>query len=259
MRRTLPYALALLLGAAACGPAQVVVQIEIEVDDPSGSGTVAQPLSAVEVQLLPYDRDAVFDSLTAAYSTPEPEVPEALLEARAEVQAAQEEWDDAQRRWAILRDTLQQITQTLEGLPRNNPEYIVLFNEYNEFDDEYASVERQVERAFARFDSLQQGTIRSSDSIRILQDNWADEAFADITDVFRAKQVATGLDIVVDTTDASGVARTNLRVRPGQYWVYARYELTYTELYWNVPITVERGDPVQVRLTRENAQERLRL
>jgi len=259
MRRTLPYVLALLLGAGACGPAQVVVLIEIEVDDPSGNGMVSQPLSDIEVRLVPYDRDAVFDSMTAAYSTPEPEVPEALLAARADVQAAQERWDDAQRRWAILRDTLQRITATLEGLPRTDAQYIMLFREYNEFDTEYAAVERQVETAFARFDSLQQGTIRSSDSVRILQENWADDAFAEVSDVFRLKQSASGLDLAVDTTDASGVARTNLRVRPGRYWVSARYELTYSELYWNVPITVERGDPIEVRLTRQNAEERLRL
>ena len=41
--------------------------------------------------------------------------------------------------------------------------------------------------------------------------------------------------------------------------MYARYELAYTELYWNVLITVESGDPMQVRLTRENAQERIKL
>ena len=63
MRRTLPYVLALLLGAGACGPAEVVVMMEIEVDDPSGAGTVAQPLSDIEIRLLPYDRDAVFDSM----------------------------------------------------------------------------------------------------------------------------------------------------------------------------------------------------
>jgi hypothetical protein len=260
MRKTLPYVLALLLGAGACGPAQVIVQMEIEVDDPSGGGgTVTQPLSDIEVRLLPYDRDQVFDSLTAAYGTPEPEIPEELLAARSEVQAAQEQWDEAQRRWAILRDTLQKINDTLEGLSRSDAEYVMLFREYNDFDAEYSQVERQVEQAFNRFDSLQQGTIRASDSIRILQDNWADDAFADVNEVFRAKQLESGLDVAVDTTDASGVARENLRVSPGQYWVNARYELTYTELYWNVPISVERGDPVQVRLTRENAEERLRL
>ena len=77
--------------------------------------------------------------------------------------------------------------------------------------------------------------------------------------VFLAKRQASGLDEATDTTDAMGVARTHLQVKPGQYWVYARYELVYTELYWNVMITVERGEPIQVRLTRENADERIKL
>lgn len=254
MRRTLPYVLALVLGAGACGPADVVITMEIEVDDASGAGTVVQPLSDIEIRMYPFDRDAVFDSLTQAYPTPEPAVPPELTAARAEVQAAQEEWNEANRRWAILRDTLTKLSETLETLPRTDAQYIVLFREYNDFDSEYAAAEREVNAAFTRFDSLQQGTIRSSDSIRILQENWADEAFADVGDVFRAKQVATGLDILADTTDASGVAV--LEARPGQYWVNARYELTYSELYWNVPVNVEGGDPTQVRLTRDNAEER---
>ena len=255
MRRTLPYVLTLLLGAVACGPTDVVVMMEIQVDDPSGAGRVTQALSDIEVQLAPYDRDAVFDSLENAYPEPEPEVPAELAAARAEVQAAQQEWDEAQRRWGILRDTLTQISSTLEGLPRTDAEYIVLFREYSDFESEYNAVEQEVNAAFERFDSLQQGTIRASDSVRILQDNWADEAFAGVSEVFRAKQLESGLDIVVDTTDASGVAR-DLAVRAGQYWATARYELAYSELYWNVPVTVEGRDPVEVRLTQDNAEER---
>jgi hypothetical protein len=256
MRRTLPYVLALLFGAGACGPTEVIVTMEIEVDDPSGSGMISQPLSNIEVRLLPYDRDAVFDSMTAAYSTPEPEVPQDLLDARAEVQAAQEAWNEAQSRWGVLRDTLSRITERLEGLERTSADYILLFQEFNDLEPEYLDLEDEVDAAFARFDSLQQGTIRASDSIRIVQDQWADDAFAEIGIVFDAKAAAAGLDAAIDTTDASGVAR--LEAGQGQYWAHARYELTYTELYWNVPITVG-SDPVQVRLTRENAEERLRL
>ena len=255
MRRTLPYVLTLLLGAVACGPTNVVVMMEIEVDDPNGAGTVTQALSDVEVRMVPYDRDVVFDSMTQAYSVPEPQVPSELAAARNEVQAAQQEWNEAQARWGVLRDTLTAINETLEGLPRTGAEYIVLFREYNDFESEYNAVEGEVNAAFARFDSLQQGTIRASDSIRILQENWADEAFAEIGDVFRAKELESGLDIAADTTDASGVAR-NMAVRPGQYWVTARYELAYSELYWNVPVTVEGRDPVEVRLTNSNAEER---
>ncbi len=255
MRRTLPYMLGLLLAAGACGPAEVVVTMEIDVPNPSG-GSVPLALSEIEVQLLPYDRDAVFDSMTTAFGTPEPAIPPDLLAARAEVQMAQETWAASQSRWNILRDTLQTLSSALEQYSRGEAQYLMLFQEFQDFDNEYSSVERQVEADFAEFDRLQQGTIRASDSVRIVIDQWADEAFTDVGTVFREKQLETGLDVAVDTTDASGIARTNLRVRPGQYWVHARYELTYSELYWNVPITVEGGDPVQIRLTRDNADDR---
>jgi len=256
MRRTLPFALGLILAAAACGPAEVVVTMEIDVPNPEGDSTMQLALSDIEVQLIPFDRDVLFDSMATAYGTPEPEAPQELLEQRAEVQAAQAEWDAATQRWATIRDTLQTISEVLETLNRGSGDYVVLFREFNEWDGQLAAAERQQERTFAAFNELQQGTIRASDSIRVLQDNWADDAFADIGMVYTEKQRALGLDWVVDTTDANGIARGGLKVKPGQYWVYARYEMAYTELYWNVPITVEGREPLTVTLTRSNAEER---
>lgn len=258
-RRHLPLLTALLLGAAACGPAEVVVTMEIEIDNPDGEGRIVRPISDVVIQLLPYDRDQVFDSLHQVFPTPEPEVPQELLDARERVAEAQERWQSTERRWNNLRDTLQKITTTMEQYSRGEARYVALFREFQDFEAQLTRVERETQAAFNEFTSLQQGTIRQSDSIRILQENWADEAFADAGAIFLAKQRASGLPAVVDTTDASGVARRNLKVKPGQYWVYARYPLGYTELYWNLPVTVERGDPVQILLNRANAQERLKL
>lgn len=259
MRRSLVLATSLLLATAACGPSEVVVTIEIEVPSPEGEGTVVRPLSDVEVQLIPFDRDEVFDSLTQAYGTPEPDVPQDLLDRREAVQEAQAEWDEASRRWSTIRDTLQKLTEAMEQYSRGEAAYVALFREWQDWEGQLGSAQREVDQTFAVFDSLQQGTIRESDSIRILQDNWADDAFAGIGEVFAAKQRATGLDWAVDTTDASGVARGNLMVKPGTYWVHARYELPYSELYWNERITVEGGEPTTVRLTRENAEERIKL
>jgi hypothetical protein len=255
-RRTIPFAMGLLFAAAACGPGEVVVTMEIETPNPEG-GVRTITLSNLEVQLLPYDRDQVFDSMIATFPTPEPEIPADLLAARDEVQAAQAEWDAHQRRWNTLRDTLQTLTSAMDQFSRGESRYVALFREWQDFDSELGRVEAQMNAAFDRFDSLQRGTIRASDSIRILQDNWADEAFDGVGQVFLAKQRESGLDIAVDTTNANGVARAN--VKPGQYWVHARYDLPYTELYWNVPVMVERGEPTLVELTRANALERPKL
>ena len=259
MRSTLPFALSLLLAVGACSPTQVVVTMEIDVANPDGEGTINQALSDIEVRLVPFDRDAVFDSLTTAYGTPEPEVPPELIERRSEVQAANEEWQSHSRRWQTIRDTLQALNAALEQYSRGESRYVALFREWQDFDGQLGAVESQMESSFERFDSLQLGTIRSSDSVRILQDTWADDAFVDIGIVFANKASVSGLDSPTDTTDASGVARQHLRVKPGVYWVHARYELAYTELYWNVRIEVVRGEPLTVVLTRSNADERIKL
>jgi len=259
MRRTLPFALSLLLAAAACGPAEVVVTMEIDVPNPEGDGTIVQPLPDVEVQLIPFDRDEVFDSLATEFGTPEPPIPDALLAQREDVQAANEAWQEATRRWQTIRDTLQALNDALEPLARGESRYVVLFREWQDWDGQLSSVQTTMDRSFARFDSLQRGTIRASDSIRMLQENWADDAFADVSTAFSNRYQTSGLDWAYDTTDASGVARTHLRVKPGTYWVHARYELAYTELYWNFQVTVERGDPTVIVLDRSNAQERIKL
>jgi hypothetical protein len=259
MRRNLPLALSLLLATAACGPAEVVVTMELDLPNLDGEGTSARALPDIEVQLIPFDRDVVFGEMATLYGTPEPEIPQELLERRSQVQTAQAKWDEANRRWATIRDTLQQLNKAMEGYSRGEAAYVALFREWQDWDSEYGAAETEVEQTFDDFDSLQQGTIRASDSVRIIQEQWGDEAFADIGTVFATKQSVTGLDWVVDTTDASGVARGGLNVKPGAYWVYARYETAYTELYWNLPIVVEGGEPLTVKLNRSNADERVKL
>ena len=258
-RGDLPFVMALLLAAAACGPAEVVVTMQVDLESLDGDGRVTRPLADVEVRLLPYDRDLVFDSLESAFSAPEPPVPGELMAARESVAAAQERWQATERRWNNLRDTLQKITATMEHYSRGEARYVALFHEFQQFDSLLGRVEGETERAFEEFNALQRATLRQSDSIRIIRDNWAEEAFADAGTVFAAKLRDSGLQAVVDTTDASGIARTNLKVKPGRYWIYARYDLPHTELYWNIPVEVTRGEPVQVRLNRETAEERIKL
>jgi hypothetical protein len=232
----------------------VVVTAEISSED-SGQGSESRALGDLEIRIFPYDRDRVFDSLTAASSTPEPAIPDSVLNAQNEVAAAQQAWRDAEARWNVLRDTLQTINDELDGLSRGQAAYRALFRDFQDLENEYLAVERERDAAFGSFTSLQTASMAAADQIRGLREQWADEAYSDVGVVMDMHERASGLATMYDTTDASGIADT-FEAKSGDYWVNARYELPYTELYWNVPVTVVRGEPQQVRLTRQNATVR---
>src|SRR5690606_40208911 len=60
---------------AACGGGEVIVQAETE-NIETGE---AIALSSLVVQLLPFNRDQVFDSLARAYPEPEPPIPDTII------------------------------------------------------------------------------------------------------------------------------------------------------------------------------------
>lgn len=239
-----------------CGPAPVVVNAEIQVQDPVTNETTSRQLAGLEVWLLPYDRDIVFDSLAEAAAEPEPQVPEELLLSQEATAQAQQQWRELDNRWNTLRDTLQQLTAAMEEYSPAEGRYRVLYNDYQDMETQYTRVEREKNRAFALFDSLSKANLEQAQAFGVRYDGWADEAFADASEVFTARERAVGLDAVADTTDASGVA--SFEVKPGQYWVQARYEEPYSELYWNIEITAVRGEPVTLTLNRANAEVRQR-
>ncbi len=251
--------LPVILGAAllsACGPTQVVVTAEIAANDPN-QGAEPRALGDLEIRLFPYDRDAIFDSLTAVAERPEPAIPDSVLDAQNQVAAAQQAWRDTEARWNVLRDTLRVLLDELDGLNRQQGQYRVLYNEFQDLEDEYADVEDEVDDAFEEFTSLQAASLAAAQEIRLLREAWADEAYAEVGIAMTAHERASGLQVLADTTDANGIAE--FEAKAGGYWVTARYELPYTELYWNVSINVVRGEPLQVRLTRDNASSRPKL
>ena len=249
-----------LLGTAllsACGPTQVVVTAELGPDDPSQSGE-PRALGDLEIRIFPYDRDAIFDSMAALATTPEPPIPDSVLDAQNQVAAAQQAWRDTEARWNVLRDTLQTLTEELDQLSRGQAQYRVLFRDFQELDEEYVRVERQRDASFENFTSLQAASVAAAEEARVLREQWADEAFAEVGTAMALHERASGLATLYDTTDASGIA-DGFEAKAGDYWITARYEFPYTELYWNIPVTVVRGEPAQFRLTRENATVRPKL
>lgn len=261
MKRSLfSLATGLAIALSACSPAQVVVTGEIEQEDPtSEEGTMRTvPLSNMVVELIPFDRDVVFDSLTEAAATPEPEIPEELREAQVAIQEAQERWQNLEARWNTLRDTLQTINEELAQYSRGEARYVALFREWEPLNQEYERVDRQVSQAFEEFSQLQEESFAQLEEVRIQRENWAEEAYADILTIFEERMDEVGREIMVDTTSADGVAVFE-DVPEGEWWVHARWQLPTVELYWNEQLQVPAGEITEIMLDRAKAEERTTL
>ncbi len=256
MKRSLLVLLAALLplGIAACGGGpQVVVHAAADAPGTEGQANLAD----LPVRLLPYDRDAIFDSLEAAYPEPEPPIPQEILEQQQQVQVAQSEWRTAEERWALVRDSLRALSTELQRMQqqglRGSAQYQELFRRFERLEPQEAQQRRNMEAAFQRFTQLQEAVIARADSIRVAREAWADRAYADFDQVVADRLEQLRREEHADTTNAEGIARFS--VPRGRWWVYARYTLPYEELYWNVPIEVT-GDSVRVELRRNNAEVR---
>jgi hypothetical protein len=238
---------------AACGQPQLTVEAAL----PSETAGEMLTLRDLPVRLLPYDRDAIFDSLEQAAAEPEPAIPPEILAQQQAVHDAQTEWRRAEERWNTVRDSLRTVAQSMQRMEqqglRATPQYRQAFEQFGRLESEERQVNQRMVAAFARFDELQRATLAQADSIRVVRDAWAERAFADYDRVVAARLKQMGRDEQADTTNSAGVA--TFRVPSGRWWVYARYTLPTEELYWNVPVEVT-GDGGEVRLNRENAQVR---
>jgi hypothetical protein len=252
--RFVVLSVAVAITASACGRNQVAVEAALPNEQ---TGEVAV-LGNLEVRLLPYDRDALFDSLEAAHPEPQPEIPAELLAQREQIIQAETEWRTSEQRWTEARDSLRTISAELQRMgdagQRATPQYQALFRNFERLETDSRQAQQRSQSAFARYDQLQRTYLGRADSIRLVREQWEDQAFRDFPRLIADRQRATGREERVDTTDASGTVSFR-GVPRGRWWVMSRYRLTFEELYWNLPVEVT-GDSVGVSLRRENAEAR---
>jgi len=188
--------------------------------------------------------------------SPEPTAPDSLAQLQSAIQSAQAEWSTATDQWNSARDSLRALSTALDNMPRSSGQYRLLFRDFQDQEGRERSAKRAMDGAFGTFDDLQKRYTAQAQNYALLLEQWGDEAYSDVDMVIQAREEALGRTEAADTTDANGVLRIPLK--KGQWWIYARYELVYEELYWNVPIDVIGGDPLQIVLNRANAQRRPR-
>lgn len=260
MRRVV-LILATAVTAAAmtgCGGGDVAVIAQLEGASTGTQETGEVALGSLPVRLLPFDRDAVFDSLAEAFPEPEPEIPDSIVALQNQVIERQREWREAQEEWAQVRDSLQTLSDTLSTMSQSDADYFVMFQDFTDLESRVNGLERRANSAFEEFESLQARLNQQAREIELARENWASEAFQPVDSLFMAREEELRLEVQYDTTSSQGVAHFN-GVKEGQWWVNARYDRQFDELYWNVPVEVESGETVTVRLTEENAEVRQKL
>lgn len=241
---------------AACGGGEVVVQAALRPE--ADEAAEPTPLPNFEIRALPYDRDAIFDSLRAAHATPEPEIPDSLAQVQTALVEAQEQLAEAEARWGSARDSLKTLSDLMQSMSRGSAQYVVAYRDFNAQESIEQQQRRLMDQANQRYSTLLNAFNEQSEAIRAQRQAWGDEAFADVNRVIDARLEERGATEVWDTTDANGVVRFQ-GLKKGDWWIHARYDLPYTELYWNVPVQVEGGDPITLILNRQNAQVRPKL
>jgi hypothetical protein len=155
-KKTLGGAVLTFLALAACGPGEVTVLVEAEMLDPDSGDRVVRPVGDLVLQLVPFDRDAIFDSLTRAAASPEPQLPQHLIVARDSIAQARQQWQESESQWLTFRDRLQEISQEMTQFNPAEARYRQLFEEFNRIEGQYLQAEARKDEAFARFERLQQ-------------------------------------------------------------------------------------------------------
>lgn len=250
--KTVSVAAALLLAVvlAACGGGEVAVRVA----DTGPEGEL-QPQEDVPVMFLPYDRDSIFEALERQADSPRPEIPDTLRALYSEIIDRQERWRSLERRWQQWRDSLKTISERMEGLNEASDRYKRLYDAFTSLEPRVQALDRKKTGAFESFESLQTRVLNFADSIQALRKSWAETAYEGYVQITDSIEEARGREAIGDTTNADGWV--NVTLPDGQWWVYARIQRPFEEVYWNVPIVPARTDTLV--LTPDTAEVRLAL
>jgi hypothetical protein len=241
-----PLFLLLSLLAAACSQPQLTVQAELS----EAGAEAADPIADLPIRLVPYDRDAIIDSLTLAGKAPEPRLPVALNATRDSLAIVQAAWRVEEARLRAIQDTMPMLNVRIGADPTERERKL---RETQRLEQEQREVKQRMATLQAQISARSREIGETVDSVRAARQRWSQTVLKDFDRIAEARISAAGRSAVIDTTDRAGNAV--IRVEEGRWWVYARYALPDTELYWNVPVEVA-GPTARVLLNEQNAVHR---
>jgi hypothetical protein len=189
---------------------------------------------------------------------PEPEIPADLMVLQDSIAGAGAVDALRRRAGALPRQPARTCQRAWTRLSRASGQYVVACSTSSmRWKRRSRDGQRQMNQAFDRFQGPA-GPVRArAQETRLAREQWADAAYNDVERIIAARL----RELRRRSGGHAGRERHRAAARARAWPVvgHARYDLPFEELYWNIPITVERGEPAQVQLTRQTAEVRPKL
>ncbi len=246
-RRLLP--ILLVSSLAACVEGDLSVRLSLHQEE----------LRGVQVAAIPFDPDAILDSLAGTAIDPSP-----TFSALEEALFAFEPSDDTalatiNEPWLALRDSVAALSESLQAMDRADPAYAVAYEQFRVLYAEFTRRTAQRDRELSALDGnavkLARWAQAAADTLR----TWERIVYAAYDSLASAALTASGREAHTFTTEANGEAHVTLE--PGMWWLVVRRgdtENPFLEYYWNVPVQVNGLVPTVLPLTESHARLRWR-
>ncbi len=218
-----------------------------------------EPIPDLPLTALPFNPDLLLDSLTGLATEPAPTFPGLEAEMRAYERPDPDPYQEVNRPWLALRDTVAALSDSLMQRERTDPGYAADYDRFRQLYARLAQRAAERDRALRDVHGVQVAFARrvalAADSLR----SWEYQAYAAYPEVAAAAVVHSGRTVVEGTTDPNG--GLVLEVEPGRWWLVGRTadpDNPFMEYYWNVPVTATRVVPVRLPVSTRAATWRWR-
>jgi len=218
-----------------------------------------EELRGVQVAAIPFDPDAILDSLAGIAVDPSP-----TFSALEEALFAFEPSNDTalaaiNEPWLALRDSAATLSESLQAMDRAGPAYAAAYEQFRALYAEFTRRTAQRDRELSALDGnavkLARWAQAAADTLR----TWERTAYAAYDSLASAALTASGGEAHTLTTEMDGEAHVTLE--PGMWWLVVRRadtENPFLEYYWNVPVQVNGLVPTVLTLTEHHALLRWR-
>ena len=149
MGRAVSAVVGMTILLSACGGSQVAVQVLQE-----GGEAGLQPVADLPVLFVPFDRDALFQTMASSAAEPEPQISADLQAALDSVTVLQTQWRTAETEWSEVRDELRQLSDRLQGMDQRSREYRELYDSFGGMERREGNLDQQRTGAFDAFTAL---------------------------------------------------------------------------------------------------------